>query len=58
MAVMLEEAHPQRSITCGTALALICDKEHVEEVQHAWRTGRDIFSIATRETAWQAFIAS
>lgn len=55
---MLEGAHPQRSITCGTALALICDKEHVEEVRHAWQSGRNTCAHATRETAWQAFVAN
>lgn len=58
MAVILEEAHPQRQITCGAPLALICDRQHVEEVQREWQSGRGILKQATRETAWQAFIAS
>lgn len=58
MAVILEESHPQRSIQCGAALGLICDREHVAELQHAWQSGRDLIETATRETAWQAFIAS
>eukprot|EP00892_Ulva_mutabilis_P005208 jgi/Ulvmu1/3059/UM015_0099.1 len=58
MAVILQKADPQRSVECGAALALICDHDDVGLVQSASEAGQEAALHATRETAWQAFIAS
>lgn len=58
LAVILKQADPQTPVACGAALALICEPDDVANIKSASQSGHDLVPNATRETAWQAFIAS